>query len=379
MQSSGNSISRDNTVITWLTGIILHNPPPWPKQGNAELEERIWHTGQEHGVLPLCSYHLHNPDLAHAFPETLRKRLKDHERRAAIIELLREQEIKAVLDRLTAHNIQPLLLKGCPLAYTLYPEPWLRFHSDTDFFFCDKDTAERAWNIVKKMGYERPSAVSGKFVSHEFSCYRPGPTGLHNCLDFHWQLSNSHRIARVFSFAELMENAISVPVLNDARTPNQVHALLYACLHRLSHAGDHCRDRLIWLYDIHLLAENLSPEDWQQVRSTAQKKQIAPLFLNGIEAAVNAFSTQVPQSIINELKDSGDKKKFSTTHWQHRGRSDLANIMALDNWHDRLLLIREHLFPSRRYMLAKYRTTNRLLLPLLYILRILQGIPKLLK
>jgi hypothetical protein len=379
MQQHTNPLSSNRIIMEWLTGTILHTSPQWPQQPDPELEEKIWQTGRAHGVLALCSYRLHKNTPEQSVPESLLKRLKNSERQAAAVELLRENEIKTVLVRLSEHNIHPLLLKGMPLAYSLYPHPYLRPRCDTDFFFADKGIAEQAWEIVREMGYTRPHAVSGTFVSHEFSCCATGKAGIEHCLDFHWQLSNNHTFARVFSFAELVKDAVQVPALHNVHTPCNVHAILYACMHRLSHSGDSTADRLIWLYDILLLARSLSTEEWDQLSDLACSKQIPATTLDGLQAAIDTFAAAIPNHIITDLKNSSHTEQFDTAGWRYRGRTDWANIQALDNWGDRLLLIKEHLFPAPEYMYAKYRTNNYLLLPLLYLTRIIQGLPKLFK
>ena len=47
-------------------------------------------------------------------------------------ELLRGAETRAVLDALTRAGISPILIKGTPLAYTVYDAPALRPREDTD-------------------------------------------------------------------------------------------------------------------------------------------------------------------------------------------------------------------------------------------------------
>jgi len=59
-----------------------------------------------------------------------------------------------------------------------------------------------------------------------------------------------------------------------------------------------------------------------------------------------------------------------------RWRMDFANFQTLPGWRDRLQLLKENLFPDADYMLNKYHTNNRFLLPFLYILRAVQGIIK---
>jgi hypothetical protein len=47
----------------------------------------------------------------------------------------------------------------------------------------------------------------------------------------------------------------------------------------------------------------------------------------------------------------------------------LAEVRALDGWGERWRLLREHAFPPADYMLRKYETRRRWLLPVLYVRR----------
>ena len=372
-----NSITVDEAVIQWLTGIILQAFPQWPFPDDSAHIDRIWRAGIEHGVLALCSYKLQNIPTENVIPIDFRNRLKDFERQTAIAELRRLAEIKAVLAHLDGQNIRPLLLKGTPLAYSLYPEPYLRSRCDTDLLFKDKDSAEQAWQLVEQRGYRRPAAVTGNFITHEFSCSKTDKSGLSHSLDFHWKISNNQFFARTFSFNELLPSSIAVPALDYGYTLCPVHALLQACMHRIAHAADNNADRLIWLYDIHLLAQSLSPIDWQLFSSLARKKQICTACLEGLQVSVQYFGSSIPEKVLIELADSAPMEYLSQSKMASRGKKDLANLQALDSWQDRIQLIREHLFPSPSYMFEKYHTNNRLILPWLYLVRICKGIPKL--
>lgn len=55
----------------------------------------------------------------------------------------------------------------------------------------------------------------------------------------------------------------------------------------------------------------------------------------------------------------------------------MDDLRALPAWSSRLRLLREHVFPSRAYMLLKYGTSRRTTLPMLYLRRFLRGAQKL--
>jgi hypothetical protein len=236
----------NTAALNWLTSCLRDEHPHWPdEQLHPSIADQIWQAGQVHGVLALCNYKLSNsPDRLDDVPPAFQERLKRHTLLAAAVELLQEMELKQVLLMLNREGIKPLLMKGTPLAYSTYPHPYLRTRCDTDLLFANKDSAENAWLVVQKMGYKRPNAVSGKFISHEFSCHKSRHSAVNHTLDCHWKLSNNIFFSRTLSFDELTATAVPVPDLGiNAQTLNPLHALLHACMHRIAHKpeGNLCK------------------------------------------------------------------------------------------------------------------------------------------
>ncbi|MFC1832549.1 hypothetical protein ACFL0S_11095 [Thermodesulfobacteriota bacterium] len=54
----------------------------------------------------------------------------------------------------------------------------------------------------------------------------------------------------------------------------------------------------------------------------------------------------------------------------------ILDFKALPDWSSRFLLLKEHLLPSPDYLMNKYNSSNRTLLPYFYLKRIFQGIGK---
>lgn len=267
-----------------------------------------------------------------------------------------------------------------PLAYSLYSNPHLRSRCDTDLFFPDNTTAEKAWNALEERGYRRPNAISGEYVSHQFSCYKTGPMGVGHTLDIHWQISNRQYLARVLTYQELVSHSQAVPSLGSkARTLGWKHALLLACAHRIAHKPQGMENRLIWLYDIHLIAEKLDLEQWQDFLLTAKKKKLQSACLDGLKQSAAYFHTKIPENIWADLNEVNGTEEFTPHTANSRWKTEFSDLRSLPGWPQRLRLIKEHLLPSAEYMLSKDQTRNPLLLPWLYAKRITQGVIKILR
>ena len=90
------------------------------------------------------------------WPLRLREKLENEAARASTLDLIGEQELRKVLIRLDEYGIQPLLLKGVPLAYTLYQSPTLRPRGDTDLLIRESDM-QRVARILTELGYDGPN------------------------------------------------------------------------------------------------------------------------------------------------------------------------------------------------------------------------------
>ncbi len=361
---------------TWLTETLSGPPFPFPNIS----EQEIWKLATENGVLLLLHWKLYGSENWNIVPKTFRNKLQTMARQEAAAELLREQETTQVLQTLEEQNIQPLLLKGTPLAYSLYPQPHLRSRCDTDLLFQDRETAESAWRILKNRGYQRPDVISGEHVSHQFPCYRTSIAGLGHSLDIHWKINNSQYLASILPYEELAKQAKPVPKLGPfARTPGSEHTLLLACAHRIVHKPEGTENRMIWLYDIHLLAENMNQSQWKNFLQMAKQKELTHTCRDGIKKAAEYFQTQLQEDIQGILKAGPETEAFTPDTANSRWKSELINLRSLPGWKPRIKLLKEHLFPPTSYIMKKYKTKNPALLPWLYLKRATQGLVKTLR
>jgi len=370
-------VARDPTRLarSWLTAVLDGKQPGGSDALSFEL---VWQVGLRQGVLGLCHRMLQHGSRWSESPLDFRLALAQHVKRAAAIELLVARELARVLRCLRTAGIGPLLIKGVPMAYTLYPAPYLRPRSDTDLLFASRAETEQALEYVVRTGYTARNAVSGAFVSHQIACAKTDAMGVVHTLDLHWKISETHRFANTFVFSELQADAIPIGGLSpDANGLGTVHALLLACMHRMTHAPSGDANRLIWLYDIHLLAESLSRGQWNEVVTHSRRKRIGRTCLDGLREARRVFHTRLPRSGIDALVEAAKSEPFGPDSMRSRWRFELMNFRSLPTWPARRRLLREHLFPSPAYMAAKYRTRSRLLLPALYALRFARGLPKL--
>lgn len=290
---------------------------------------------------------------------------------AALVEEVRHEHVRGVIDTLHGAGVAPLVFKGTGLAYRHYPHPWLRPRLDTDLFI-PVDQAPAAAAVFERLRLTRALRPVGEHVTHQ-QTYQTTSQGIGHQYDVHWKLSDPQVFADVMSYDELVRDAVPLPALGPfARTVSDVHALLIACVHRVAHHSN--STSLLWMYDIDLVARALDEAAWNRVAALAAAKQIRQVCGHGLALAQRFFATPVPAHVSAALGASEPIEPTAVYLRDDLRRVDIlrSDLQALD-WRGRARLLREHLFPSSAYMLRSYQQKQPLLLPALYMHRIIRG------
>ena len=311
------------------------------------------------------------------WPRTLRDELAARARAGVARELWCQTELIKMLDALGEAHVRPVLFKGTALAYTVYGAPALRPRLDTDLLIRrqDVDAARRA---MSRLGYTPLPHCDGEFLFCQFALAKADRWGVAHVLDVHWKVSTQSLFANLLTYDELDVQAVPVAALGTtARAAGPLHALVLACVHPVIHHRN--LDRLIWMYDIHLLASSLAVPDLERFADLALAKGVGPICAHGLNLARSRFGTSIPDRITSRLASAGHDELTEYLRPGRGWRHDfLSNLRGLHCWGDRLRFAREVLFPSGDYMLASYRVRNHFvgiaLLPALYLHRNVRGL-----
>jgi hypothetical protein len=198
-----------------------------------------------------------------------------------------------------------------------------------------------------------------------------------HAFDVHWKISTQPAFADALSYEELGAEAVAVPALGrNARAAGRLHALLIACMHPVMHHRN--AERLLWIYDIHLLARGLAAADLARLAGMAREKGLAAVTASGLARAQARFATPLPEGFLDRLAGDGtDEPSAAYLRPNRRWTHDLvASVRALPRWRDRARFLSEVAFPSADYMLHAYGLPRSAtpLVPFLYGRRILRGV-----
>ena len=300
-----------------------------------------------------------------------------HERRiAAVVEALREAELRRVLDALATVGVRAVLFKGAAVARTHYPSPEMRPRSDTDMLV-PADRSQDVARVLKTLGYRREVETDGELIVSQFHYEFVDRADLSHALDVHWRISNAIAFADVLSYEDITRDAGSLPGLGShAVGPCAVHSLMLACVHRIAHHPDSAD--LLWLYDVHLLAEGLTPGEQRRFAALAEQRHVRAVCASSLQDAGRAFGGCARDLAARLALPCGSIEPTSAFLSARRRPVDVltADLRALSRWPQRLQLLREHVFPRREYMFARYGTRRSSSLPWLYLRRIVAGAPK---
>lgn len=294
-------------------------------------------------------------------------------RHAAAADLATTARVARVTASLSAAGVDHVLLKGAAIGPLLYAEPHLRPRLDTDVLIRteDRETAERI--LERERFNASPEALGeiGTGQSHWIAADEP-----FLAIDLHWRLFNAQRFATVLGFDDIRRASIPAPAMPASLVPSLEHQFLIASLHRVAHHYD--APRLIWIYDLFLLARALGEDRVDRVLEDAENRGVGEFVARSLARTVDTFGLPLSErsrSTLSRLGAGSQPSVFldGSPRLVDLLRDDLA---AQKGWRARLRLVGEHLFPPAEYMRIRYAGCPRFLLPLAYLHRIGLGAPR---
>jgi len=279
-------------------------------------------------------------------------------RQALAAAIVRDRELDAIVDSFNNASLSTVVLKGAALGRTVYASPAMRPRCDADLLIRASDVS-RAAPLLTSLGYRiEPNGV-GEQVIRQQLWRRVDNSGVQHDVDLHWAISNRPRFARLFVFDDLFARGVAFGDRQHVRAIGLVDALRHAAIHLAGHHDG--EERLIWLYDIHLLAERLGDEQVAELKRGFVAQEVSAA-LNAARALFED-GANVPAGLPRQ---STIHRAASDIRWTHGVRARIA-------------LLSQHLFPSADHVLRKYGSKHRAVLPLLYARRAGSGVAKVIR
>ena len=343
--------SRDTSEACrgWIASVLRG-------EGGADLpatEDVVVATAKDEGVAPLLLDALaDSPPAVRDAAAALTPRLVAVMRDQVAVEMLRAIEARRVTDALLGAGVPFLVLKGAALAYRVYERPHHRPRCDLDLLMPAVTVVESARPLLESLGYEASSVQIDTLMTNETPFRRQAPGGKVHWIDAHWALTNNALFGTRFGYDELLRESVALPgFAPDARGLGDVHALIHACLHRVANMPHSMGDRLIWLYDILLLAKRLPPGDWERLAELAADRGVAGPVLGGLEAAGRWLSCPQPVHVLQLLRQAAMNERFDMRRAHRRSHLEWHNFLSIPR-RLRARWMWKNLFPSPAYIEA---------------------------
>ncbi|HUF47561.1 MAG TPA: nucleotidyltransferase family protein [Vicinamibacterales bacterium] len=354
---------------TVLTAVLRRVPGAWHQPAARDVAALV-RAAERHGVRPLLAARAtDDPDV----PPALRAALTDGAPARVAADLADEAALGAAIAGLAGSGIDALLFKGSELAFTHYERSDLRPRLDADVLVRPADV-EHAHQVLVDLGYIPDIQAGTEGVLHQRPYSRLTMGGQPVVIDLHWRLVNPAVFEHLGEFGELHAASIAVPLLGPhARGLGPLHAMLVACVHRVAHHFDD--DRLIWLYDLHLLAGSFDEDLWRRFAIEAEARGVSAVCRASLTRAVTAFGTAVPDTVLSAPGRREVTARYLQTRRPH-AQVVFDDLRALPTWRARWRTMRAHVLPPAAYMREVYAPESGKPLPWLYALRAVRGARK---
>jgi hypothetical protein len=298
-----------------------------------------------HGVAALLG---HWPQTSVMLSPDMRQLAHVEHGKTALLDLLHRRALHELTPLLAKRGVRGLIVKGAALALSHYPSPGLRPRVDTDLLI-QRHMVAVTHEVLTAAGWLPLASNFSALVLPERT-YQKRYGGAVVSLDVHWALSARPMLARVLTFEVLFAAATAYDVSDVWRAPCPEHALLIAALHRIGHHRE--QERMIWLYDLHLVWSALSADQQLEACATAESWRVRALLLDGLLATNSVFQTALSEQCRAILSKSAPTEPSAAL------LTDKTSLFWFDwrtcGWRERFALLHNRIWAEPSYLRARF-------------------------
>jgi len=355
----------DKKALTHLLRLVITDAMTRDQSVDLDTSEELLR------LIPVLCAYFSQQELMQLVGEKLTTRMLELNRLEIAQNLILERELQHVLHAFNEAHLTVLLFKGPALAYTFYPEPYLRTYHDIDVLI-RPDDLPRAHELLLQKGYTfyeeyRANVTDSKRTGYNYVLARPDcwfeiPIELHTA-------PHSSEIGTDFDVEALWRKAQHIEVLGESTlTMHPIDHLLYLCWHYRFHGFT----RLLWLYDLVVLLRTAGPElDWNELVQTARCQRLATTLYYCLAWCDELFGVSIPAEVFVRLRPPWACRVVveriampnvvaTLASAQGQSRRIIAHRAMVDNTVALMRAGFQALFPSSAAMGRRYMGNSRL-------------------
>lgn len=357
-------------AVCSLTRVTPEPGSPAPALSPTELEGVV-QAAHAHNALGVLFPALRRGGIP--LPDALEERLAAAEPALLAQALFRESALQDVLRLLARAHVEVAALKGAFLASCVYGDFAERPMNDFDLFVQGQDLS-RAGRALQEAGYVCEDPRLGEEPGG--AAHFRSPAG--QAVELRHDLTQGTRLRGVVDFPEAdiwrSRRAFSTSSGGTLCSLDPTDHLLYLAYH----AGMlHLFAALIWLVDIDRFVRKFQEEvAWDELLLRAHRIGCATCLWHGLTLAKQLFGTPVGEPVLRRLRPgplrAGLVRRGLTPHRLLRGlappravRMQALQMLLLDTIAADARSLWQGLFPPRRWLEWRYRTSNPVTLLLL--------------
>jgi Uncharacterised nucleotidyltransferase len=365
-------LSSTASLRRWAGQCLQNNVQPLPSEFSQNDTAPLVEYLQSEGVISLVGEAISEASVE-SWTDS-EQAIVDELLRCAALDMQRAQEVERIFSMLCAARVEFIVLKGEALAQTFYKKPYHRQRTDVDLIFPDKTSANRAREILRTQHYSDSNTLEGEFVGLQFVCSKKLSANHSLHFDIHSAICDYLWFARRLPYTELRNRTEQVRVGSvKVEILDSVYLLLHACLHHAVNRRAGIHDRLIWLYDIKLLCDRFTPQQWADLGQVCRDKDLSQTVFDALRSAQMVFPLPLPTSFLDELQRSALSEKRFICASQKRWQIYVADFLQNPGLGNKVKQLKEHLLPRRAYIVTKYELDDSQWVPYYYVKRLWQG------
>jgi hypothetical protein len=340
--------------------------PNWSAADGLDWSDVNWLQSQ--GLAAFAFHRLREAGILARQPTEVQRSLQGAYYTAAGINAVQRRETESVLRALDQAGIETVLMKGTPLAYTVYADPACRLKGDLDIWLPPAQLPA-AIAALQPLGYaprdksNRPAAFIALTGGEQQLFGRYPGTGL---VELQWPALRGEWVRRAAAVdnAAIWARRIAVPIEGRsawAMAPEDL--IIHLCLH-LAINHSFVESVLRNLLDIHLVASRLSP-DWDAIVDRAKAWRLAAMVWTTLSLAVGLWGAPVPDSALAALQPGPARRRaiaalelantvLTMRSGSYTYRRFVIQMLLVDRPRDAWRLVWRALFPETDWLQARY-------------------------